>query len=65
MSIYDDSAADDVPVWEPQSQPMIGFDDTIGRRLRVYSAREVSRWIEQRFPGRYNTQQLFYETTAK
>lgn len=44
---------------------MIGFDDTIGRRLRVYSAREVSRWIEQRFPGRYNTQQLFYETTAK
>lgn len=45
--------------------PMIGFDDTTGRRLRVYSAREVSRWIEQRFPGRYNTQQLFHETTAK
>ena len=44
---------------------MIGFDDTTGRRLRVYSAREVSRWIEQRFPGRYNTQQLFYEATAK
>ena len=46
MSIYDDSAADDVPVWEPQSQPItlseiaaeVGLSrDDIHQWMRVYS----------------------------